>query len=143
MIAVFPLVGPIVGALVFVVLFTVFGIFTMGPGAFLVALMYFVFWLPALYGVFGLPFLLTGVLYALAVRFFAPESLVTAVFAAAAAFPAYLGARYLIFGTIASGETHLGPNVWADSSAAIWPAVGVIPCWWLVRDRNSPRTRWW
>lgn len=140
---VFPLLGPIVGALLFVALFGTVGILTMGPLAIFAGLMYFFWWLPALYGLFALPFLLTGLLYALAVRLFAPQSLVTALAAAIVAFPAYLGARYWIMGSLDTTGSPLGPHPLTDAGGiAGMILVGVVPCWWLVRDRDSARTRW-
>src|SRR5262245_1573154 len=75
---IFPMLGPIVGALVFLVVLTVVGMLTLGPGALLMGPMYLGFWFTSLYVALGIPFLLTGLFYALAVRFFAPESLLTA-----------------------------------------------------------------
>lgn len=140
---VFALLGPIVWALMFVVLFGTFGMVTMGPAAIFAGLMYFFWWLPSIYAVFGPPFLLAGMLYALAVRVFAPESLVSALIAAIVAFPAYLGVRYWVMGSLDTTGSALGPNALSDLwNVAGLAAMGVVPCWWLVRDRDG-RTRWY
>ena len=140
---VFALVGPIVWALVFVVLFGTFGIVSMGPLAIFAGLVYFFWWLPAIYLHLGPPFLLTGVLYALAVRLFAPQSLVTALLAAAVAFLAYLGVRYWVMGSFDTPGSRLGPSFFSDPwGVAGFAVLGVVPCWWLLRDRDG-RTRWY
>ena len=140
---VFALLGPIVWALIFVVLFGTIGIVTMGPMAIFAGLMYFSWWLPAIYVLLGPPFLLTGVLYAAAVRLFAPGSLVSALLAGAVAFAAYLGAYYWLTGSFDTPSSRLGPSFLADPWSIAWIAVlGVLPCWWLTRDWDRP-TRWY
>jgi hypothetical protein len=135
----FMLVGPLVPGLLFVLMFSTAGIFTMGPGAIFAGLMYFFFWLPSLYVVYALPFLLTGILCALAARFHR-LSLLAALASAAIAFGVYLGVRYLMFGTLMEADKIIGHGAWAGVGSVIAQvAVSVLPCWWLVRDRP---TRW-
>jgi hypothetical protein len=140
-VAIFVVIGPIAAPLLFAAFFGTFGMLAMGPAAILVGLMYFFWWLPAVYTVFGPPYLLTGILYAGAVRLFAPESLLTAMIAAAVAFPAFLGLSYWLTGTInLAGTTRLGPDPLVDIWSNLGFAAGVFACWWLVRDRaTSPR----
>jgi hypothetical protein len=141
-VVVFTFLGPTVGAMLFVVLFGTVGIITMGPFAIFGGLMYFFWWLPSLYAVYGPPFLLTGLLYALAVRFFAPASLLNAVIAGAVGFAVYLGARYGLTGSLAETDKIIGPHAWSEpQSIAGMILIGVVPSWWLVRDRTRP-IRW-
>jgi hypothetical protein len=79
---VFPFLGPIVVALVFLVRCMLFGIVTLSLATFVTGPLYFFWWLPILYSLLAAPFLLTGALYALAVFLFAPQSLVSALIAA-------------------------------------------------------------
>lgn len=138
-ISTFLLLGPIVPGLLYFVVFSFVGLFSMGPGAILAGLMYFFFWLPSLYLVYGVPFLLTGILCALAARFY-HLSLLAALLAGAAAFGLYLGTRYLMFGTLIEPDKIIGPGAWSGAAAVAGQvAVSVLPCWWLVRDRP---TRW-
>jgi hypothetical protein len=131
----FMLLGPLV--LLFMLMFSTAGIFTMGPGAILAGLMYFFFWLPSLYLVYGLPFLLTGILCALAARFHR-LSFAAALASAAIAFGLYLGARYLMFGTLVETDKIIGQGAWSGVAPVIGQvAVSVLPCWWLVRDRPT------
>jgi hypothetical protein len=94
----FMLLGPLVPGPLSMLMFSTAGTFTMGPGAILARMMYFFFWLPSLYLVYALPFLLTGILCALASRFHR-LSLLAALASAAIAFSLYLGVRYQMFGT--------------------------------------------
>jgi hypothetical protein len=140
-IAVFVVIGPIAAPLLFAAFFGTFGMLAMGPAAILVGFMYFFWWLPAVYTVFGPPYLLTGIFYAGAVRLFAPESLLTAMVAGAVAFPAFLGLSYWLTGTFnLAGTTRLGPDPLVDAWSILGFAAGVFACWWLVRHRvTSPR----
>lgn len=139
---VFPLLGPTVGSIFFVLLFGTVGMLSMGPLAIFAGLTYFFWWLPSLYAVYGPPFLLTGLLYALAVRCSAPLSLLNALIAAVVAFSAYLGARYVLTGGIVQSDLRLGPNIWGNPGAiAGMILIGVVPSWWLVRERGG-RIRW-
>jgi hypothetical protein len=136
---IFPMLGPIVGALVFLVVLTIVGMLTLGLGALLMGPMYLGFWFTSLYVVLGIPFLLTGLLYALAARFFAPESLLTALVAAGIAFPGYLGALYWTTGTLEISTRALGPGFWSDPWNILNALLGTVACWWLVRNRDEPR----
>ncbi len=135
----FMLLGPLVPGLLFMLMFSIGGLFSMGPGAILAGMMYFFFWLPSLYVVYAAPFLLTGILCALAARFHR-LSLLTALLAGAIAFGSYLGIRYLVFGTLNEADKVIGPGAWSSLSTVVGQvAISILPCWWLVRDRP---TRW-
>jgi len=135
----FMLLGPIVPGLVFLIASSIGGLFSTGAGAILAGVMYFFFWLPSLYLVYGVPFLLTGVLCALAARFH-HLSFLMAMLAGLIAFGLYLAGRYLLFGTLAEADRIIGPGAWSGVGAvAGLVAVGILPCWWIVRDRP---TRW-
>ena len=101
--------------------------------------MYLGFWVTSLYVALAIPFLLTGLLYALAVRFFAPESLLTALIAAGIAFAGYLGALYWRTGTLEIATRALGPGFWSDPWNILNALLGTVACWWLVRNRDDPR----
>jgi hypothetical protein len=106
---------------------------------------YMGFWFTSLYVVFGMPFLLTGVLYALAVRFFAPQSVLTALVAAAIAFPSFLDALCWKTGTFEISTRALGPGFWSDPWNVLNVVLGVS--WSIARDReagsSSPLTNGW
>lgn len=133
----FMLLGPLVPGLLYVLMYSIGGLFSMGPGAILAGLMYFFFWLPSLYVVYAAPFLLTGIVCALAARFHR-LSLLTALVSAAVAFGLYLGVRYLMFGTLMETDRIIGPGAWSGMGAVVAQvAVSVLPCWWFVRDRPT------
>ena len=68
----------------------------------------------------------------------------TALIAALAAFSIYLAVRYWVLGGLDTPGSALGPNALSSPSNAIGLAfVGVFPCWWLLRDRDGGRTRWY
>ncbi len=99
--------------------------------------MYLGFWFTSLYVALGIPFLLTGLLYAVSVRFFVPQSLLTALVAAAIALPGYLAILYWKAGTLEISSRALGPSFWSDPWNIANAVVGTAASWWLVRDRGG------
>ena len=135
----FMLLGPLVPGLLFVLIFAISGLFSMGLDALLGGLTHFFWWLPSLYVVYGPPFLLTGIVCALAARFHR-LSLLAALLSGAIAFSLYLGIRYLMFGTLEEADKVIGPGAWSGVGIVVGlVTVSVLPCWWIVRDRP---TRW-
>ena len=129
----FMLLGPLVPGL----LFLIGGLFSTAPDAIHAGMMYFFFWLPSLYVVYAAPFLLTGILCALAARFHR-LSLLAALVSAAVAFGLYLGVRYLMFGTLMEADKIIGQGAWSGVGPVVGQvAVSVLPCWWFVRDRPT------
>jgi hypothetical protein len=133
----FMLLGPLVPGLLYVLIYSIGGLSSMGPGAILAGMMYFFFWLPSLYVVYAAPFLLTGIICALAARFHR-LSLAAALVSAAVAFGLYLGVRYLTFGTLMEADKIIGQGAWSGVAPVMGQvAVSVLPCWWFVRDRPT------
>jgi hypothetical protein len=159
---VFVLVGPAAGVGLFVIGFAIVGLVSMVLGLFLdssyfamalVALVaplpYAVWLLPWLYLVFGGPFLLTGIVYAIAAKRYARPSLLMALMAGAAVFTTGLSIVYLFAGLAntfapaileadASAKSQFLKNVGFLTGAMV---IGVVPSWWLVRDPGA-RLRW-
>jgi hypothetical protein len=146
---VFVAVGPAMGAVLFALVFAVFGVFNMGIGAPLAAVFYSAWMLPWLYFALALPFLFTGIVYAVAARRHARPSLLVALVAGAGVFTAYLCLLHLfamlanaagLLETVTDGFTMAEfPSNLATLAGAM--AIGVPPSWWLVRDRGA-RLRW-
>ena len=90
-----------------------------------------------MYVALGIPFLLTGLLYAVSVRFFVPQSLLTALVAAAIAFPGYLAILYWKAGMLEMSIRALGPSFWSDPWNIANAVVGTAASWWLVRERGG------
>lgn len=145
---VFTAVGPAMGPLLFAVFFAVAGLWNIGPASFLVAVGYFIWFLPFFYVPLAVPFALSGVAYAVAARRLARPSLLVALATCAAVFGVCIGLLYLAAGiaTLAGYEL---PNTDEDvyvlttivsnlATLAGAMAIGVIPSWWLTRDRTAP-----
>jgi hypothetical protein len=73
------------------------------------------------------------------VRLFAPQSLLTALLAAAAAFSSYLAALYWKTGTFEISTRALGPGFWSDPWNFANVLLRTVACWWIVRDRPGWR----
>ena len=159
---VFVLVGPAAGAGLFIIVFAIFGLFSMGLGLFmgssyfamglaaLLAPAFYSVWIaPWLYLVLGVPFLLTGIAYAIAARRYARPSLLMALMAGACVFTTSIGLLYLSgWQTTFRGVSIPGADAF---TIAQFPknfgmligamVIGVVPSWWLVRDPGA-RLRW-
>ncbi len=138
-------VGPAMGAVVFAVFFAVVGFFNMGLGALLAAVFYSAWILPWLYIAFGVPFLFTGIVYAIAAQRYARPSLLMALMVGAGVFTSYLALLYL-FGWLAtagglaiSGADALTTSKFLSNLGTLAGAmaIGVVPSWWLVRKRGA------
>lgn len=145
---IFALVGPAAGPLLFALFFAIAGLWNIGPASFVAAAGYFIWFLPFFYVPLALPFLLSGVAYAVAARRLERPSLLVALAAGAAVFGALIGLLYLAAGiaTLAGYEV---PNTDEDAyqlltivsnlgTLAGVMVIGVIPSWWLARDRTAP-----
>jgi hypothetical protein len=142
-------VGPAMGAILFAVFFAVVGFFNMGLGAPLAALFYSAWILPWLYIALGVPFLCTGVVYAIAAQRYARPSLLMALMAGAGVFTSLLCLLYLLGWLATAGGLEIRnadaltfskflANLGTLTGAM---AIGVVPSWWLVRKRGA-RLRW-
>lgn len=144
--AVFALVGPAMSAVLFAVVFSVFGYFSMGLGSLFAAIFYAAWITPWLYLALGVPFLLTGIAYAIAARRYARPSLLMAL--VAAAFVNTIGLGLLCLLDWLSGYSLLGAASFTTSEflkglGTLCGAmvIGVVPSWWLVRSPGA-RLRW-
>ena len=157
---VFVLVGPAAGAGLIIIAFAVFGLvsmviglfmgssyFAMGLAALLAPPFYAVWILPWLYLLLGVPFLLTGIAYAIAAKRYARPSLLLALMAGACAFTTWLGLVYLsgwqaTFRGVSIADAFTMSKL-LESIGTLTGAmvIGVVPSWWLVRDPGA-RLRW-
>lgn len=148
---IFTAVGPAAGPFLFGLFLAVAGLWNLGPGSILAGAAYFIWFLPFFYAALALPFLLTGTFYAVAARRLARPSLLVALITGAVVFWACLAVLYLA-GWIAALAGYELPNTdeeiytlrkalanLATLTGAM--AIGVVPSWWLMRDRSAP-PRW-
>lgn len=125
----FPFLGPLLTALIPALIIGLLGLVTLHLAGLAAGLKYLCFWLPRFYWQLALPFLLTGAVFALIVRYLPFHTLALLLVSAAVAFPVYLTGGYWITGSMANAC----PQIGADPLCAglvILAAVGL--CWWPV-----------
>ena len=110
-IVLFPLLGPPALALLGATLYAaMLMIFLLSPGAILALPIYFFFWAPMAYAALWPAAAAAGVLYALAVRFFAPPVVVTAMIAGAIGAVGY-GIALMLLGLAPFGNLPDGSGI--------------------------------
>lgn len=127
---VFPFLGPLATALIPALLISLLGILTMDHAVLAGGLKYLCFWLPRFYSQMALPFLLTGTVFALIVRYLPFHTLALLLVSALVAFPAYLASQYWITGHITNACPQAGTEPWV-AVALILAVIGL--CWLPVR----------
>jgi len=145
---VFAVVGPAAGPVVFAVFFAVAGLWSIGPGSILAAAGYLLWFLPFFYVPLAAPFLLSGIVYAVAAQRLARPSLLVALVAGLGVFATCIALLYLT-AWLADLAGYELPNTDEDAyqlltvvsnlgTLAGVMVIGVIPSWWLTRDRSAP-----
>jgi tetratricopeptide (TPR) repeat protein len=135
-VVVYPLIGPGALVLTMAVPLAVIGLFVLGPGGLLYYFLLAGWWLPGLYALFAPPFLLTGILVALAGWIGGRFSLLAAVAATEVAFLAYFAFWYLLPGGIGIFFFDYA-NLWGSFSRNPWTGIFVLPgtvaSWYVLR----------
>lgn len=143
-IVLFPLLGPPALALLGATLYAaMLMIFLLSPGAILALPIYFFFWAPMAYAALWPAAAAAGVLYALAVRFFAPPVVVTAMIAGAIGAVGYGIALILLglapFGNLPDGSGISFGKVHSQTVVleAIIGMAQAVPGWWASRKMRA------
>jgi hypothetical protein len=143
-IVLFPLLGPPALALLGATLYAaMLMIFLLSPGAILALPVYFLFWAQMAYAALWPAAAAAGVLYALAVRFFAPPVIVTAMIAGAIGAVGYAIALMLL-GLAPSGNLPDGSGISfgkVDSQTVVLEAIigmaQAVPGWWASQKMRA------
>jgi hypothetical protein len=143
-IVLFPLLGPPALALLGATLYAaMLMIFLLSPGAILALPVYFFFWASMAYAALWPAAAAGGVLYALAVRFFAPPVVVTAMIAGAIGAVGY-GIALILLGLAPFGNLPDGSGISLgkghSQTVVLGAIIGVaqaVPGWWASRKMRA------